>query len=91
MNSTEYVLAFPSFYKAAYAQETLGKNKIRSAIRKLPPGLLQSCGYGVILRNMGTDGLKRTLSLLEEKEIRPKGVFLTRREGERTLYDKVYL
>lgn len=90
MNSTDYLLAFSSFYKAAYAQEILGKRGFAASLRKLPPGLLQSCGYGLTLRG-DSQTLKRSLELLEEKEIHPKGVFSSRREANRIVYDKVYL
>lgn len=92
MNSTiDYLLAFSSFYRAAYAQETLADQRIPATLRKLPPGLLNSCGYGVMIRPRSEDGLKRALHILEEKQIPNRGVFSLRREGNQTFYDKVYL
>ncbi len=92
MSSTaEYLLAFSSFYKAAYAQETLTEGGVLASLRKLPPGLLASCGYGVNLRTDSKDGLKRALRLLEEKNIQNRGVFSPRRDQGRTVYDKIYL
>ncbi|MBQ8589950.1 MAG: DUF3343 domain-containing protein [Firmicutes bacterium] len=90
-STTDYLLAFSSFYKAAYAQETLADRKFTVSLRKLPPGLLQTCGYGVSLRTDGLEGLKRAMRLLEEREIRHRGVFSPRREANRVIYDKVYL
>lgn len=92
MSSTaEYLLAFSSFYKAAYAQETLMERKFSASLRKLPPGLLASCGYGVTLRTDGADGLKQALDALAGKRIQNRGVFSVRREQGRTYYDKIYL
>ena len=90
MSTTDYLLAFSSFYKAAYAREILEKQGFTASLRKLPPGLLQSCGYGLTIR-VESRRLKQALELLEEKEIHSKGVFSVRRETNRTVYDKVYL
>ena len=90
-STTEYLLAFSSFYKAAYAQETLTERKFSASLRKLPPGLLGSCGYGVDFRTDGEEGLKRALNLLEGKSIRNRGVFFVRKERGRAFYDKIYL
>lgn len=89
--TAEYLLAFSSFYRATYAQETLAGQGIHAAVRKLPPGLLSSCGYGITLRTDGTEGLKRALRLLEEKDIRNKGVFAARREQGKMVYERIFL
>ncbi|MBR2001225.1 MAG: DUF3343 domain-containing protein [Firmicutes bacterium] len=91
MNSTDYLLAFSSFYKAAYAQEILMKQRFTASLRKLPPGLLQSCGYGLTLRTKDGDSLRKAVDLLERSQIRTKGVYSVRREENRVVYDKVYL
>ncbi len=92
MNGTAvYLIAFSSYYKAAYAQETLMRYKIRTSLRKVPPGLLQSCGYGITLRTDGTEGLKQALRLLNEKDIRNQGVFVVRKDQATTVYDRIYL
>lgn len=87
----EYLLAFSSFYKAAYAQEALRERGLSSSLRRLPPGLLESCGYGAIFRTDRKDGLKQALEALSEKKIQTRGVFLLRREQGKIFYDKIYL
>lgn len=92
MNGTAvYLIAFSSYYKAAYAQETLMGYKIRTSLRKVPPGLLHSCGYGITIRTDGTEGLKQALRLLNERDIRNQGVFAVGKEQGKAVYDRIYL
>ncbi len=68
----EYVIAFSSFYKAVYAQEKLNENHIRSTLKKLPPELIRSCGYGLYVRTNSVDNINRILS---KNKIDTRGVF----------------
>ncbi len=68
----EYVIAFSSFYKAVYAQEKLNESHIRSTLKKLPPELIRSCGYGLYVRTNTIDNINR---ILNKSKIDTKGVF----------------
>lgn len=69
----EYVLAFSSFYKAAYAQEKLNEYRIRSTLKKLPPELMSSCGYCLYLK---TDSIEKIKSILSKSNIETRGIFV---------------
>lgn len=69
----EYVIAFSSFYRAIYAQEKLQENRIGSALKKIPPNLLRSCGYAVHLK---TNSIRTALDTLEQNQITARGVYL---------------
>ena len=74
----EYVLAFSSFYKAAYAQEKLAEQGIRAAVRKL----LRSCGYDLYLLS---SSIQRVVSVLSENEIDFRGAYeITNIDGSST-------
>ena len=75
----EYILSFSSFYKAAYAEDMLEENGIRSTMKKLPAELVRSCGTGLYLRS---DDIDEVLKVLDNKQIMPTGVFRIKREGK---------
>jgi len=74
----EYIISFSSFYKAAYAQEVLEQQGIRSSLRKLPTELIHSCGTGLYLRN---DSIQLVLEALEKRQIVPRSTFEIRGQG----------
>jgi Protein of unknown function (DUF3343). len=69
----EYVIAFSSFYRAEYAQEKLQENRIGSALKKIPPNLLRTCGYAVHLK---TNSIRNALDILEQNQIMARGVYV---------------
>lgn len=73
----EYLLAFSSFYKAAYAKDVLESNGLRSSLRKLPPQIAHSCSTGLYLR---MDSIDRVRNVLKDHEIAVKGFYQIRRE-----------
>lgn len=75
----EYVIAFSSFYKAAYAQDILGEAGINSTLKKLPTELVRSCSTGLYLR---TDYIDEVKSIFERKQIVPRGIYEIRRQGK---------
>ncbi len=76
----EYILSFSSFYKAAYARDMLEERGISSTLKKLPPELVTSCGTGLYLR---TDSIQPIKSVLDEKQISTRGIYLIERDGKR--------
>lgn len=74
----EYAIAFSSFYRAAYAQEKLQENRIRSELKKIPPNLLKSCGYAISLK---TNNIQSALDILENYQITARGVYLIEYEN----------
>lgn len=83
----EYIIAFSSFYKAAYAQDMLEEVRIGSSLRKLPTELVRSCSTGLYLR---TDSIQAALDIFEKKQIVPVGVYEIRRQGRgKRSYQKV--
>lgn len=79
----EYLLAFSSFYKAAYAKDVLEENGLSSSLRKLPPQIAHSCSTGVYLR---IDSIERVQNVLKDHEITAKGFYEIRRglKGNKT-------
>lgn len=83
----EYIIAFSSFYKAAYAQDMLGEVRIGSSLRKLPTELVRSCSTGLYLR---TDSIQSALDIFEKKQIVPAGVYKVQRQGRgKKSYQKI--
>ena len=68
----EYVIAFSSYYRAAYAQEKLEENRIGSTLKKIPPNLLKTCGYAVHLK---TNSIRNALDILEKYQIIARGIY----------------
>lgn len=76
----EYIMAFSSFYKAAYAQDMLSEAGIKAQLKRLPE-LVRSCGTGVYLR---TSDIGEAESVLEMRQISVRGVYEIKREGKGT-------
>lgn len=80
----EYIIAFSSFYKAAYAQELLEEEGIRSNLRKLPIDIAKSCSTGLMYRG---NSIQKVKEIFEKKDIRTRGIYLVDKEGkEKTQY-----
>ncbi len=75
----EYVISFSSFYKAAYAQDMLEEEGIKSTLKKLPTELVRSCSTGLYLR---TDDIAGIRAVFERRQIVPGGVYEIRRRGK---------
>lgn len=82
----EYVIAFSSFYRAAYAQEKLQENRIRSTLQKVPPNILSSCGYAIYLK---TNSIEHAINALERHDITARGVYLVENVNGRTQYRQI--
>ena len=78
----EYIMAFSSFYKAAYAQDMLSEAGIKAQLKRLPQELVRSCGTGVYLR---TSDIGEAESVLEMRQISVRGVYEIKREGKGTI------
>ncbi len=83
----EYLLAFSSFYKAAYAKDVLEHHGHHSSLRKLPSQIAHSCSTGLYLR---IDSIDRVRRVLKDHEIYARGFYLMERhdDGSR-LYRRV--
>ena len=68
----EYLIAFSSFYKAAYARDLLEEEGFAVSLAKLPAELLRSCGTGVLLR---TDDPAAAERFLQERQITTRGIY----------------
>ena len=83
----EYLLSFSSFYKAAYAQEVLEEEGIRSSLRRLPAELIHSGGTGLYLR---TGSIQQVVDVFDGRQIVPRGIFEIQGRGrEARKYRKV--
>ncbi|WP_324824217.1 DUF3343 domain-containing protein [Sinanaerobacter sp. ZZT-01] len=82
----DYVIAFSSFYKAAYAQEKLQEQQIRSTLKKTPPKLLKSCGYALYAR---TNQIQNILDTLSESNINHSGVYEVQEQNNQIDYIRV--
>jgi hypothetical protein len=83
----EYIIAFSSFYKAAYAEDLLEAEGIRVTLRKLPIELAKSCSTGIY----GTDlPIERVKEIFRGKDIYPRGIYLMARDDNgKTTYTLV--
>lgn len=80
----EYIIAFSSFYKAAYAQELLEEEGIRSNLRKLPIDIAKSCSTGLMYRG---NSIQKVKEVFEKKDISTRGIYLVDKESkEKTQY-----
>lgn len=68
----EYMIAFSSFYKAAYARDMLEKEGMNSTLRRLPTELVRSCGTGLYLKTEAVGDVK---NVFERKQIIPNGIY----------------
>ncbi len=82
----EYLIAFSSFYKAAYARDILMGERYRAIVVKLPPELIHSCGYGL---SIVTTNIQPVLTQLENMEIAHKGVYMADNSAGRLKYKKI--
>lgn len=83
----EYIVAFSSFYKAAYAQDMLEEEGISSTLKKLPAELVRSCGTGLYMRS---ESIEDAQTVFENKQIVPRGVYEIKRDGkEERRFEKV--
>ena len=87
MKQNEYIIAFSSFYKAAYAEEVLLEKGIQTSLRKLPIEIAKSCSTGLFYKGSRIEEVKRTLA---ERDISVRGIYSIEKEGkEKTHYTLV--
>jgi len=86
--TNNYIIAFSSFYKAAYAQEKLSEGGIRTIERRLPPEVLHTCGYALTLKT-DSQKIRNAVSILEKSEITHRGIFIEHEENGKTIYKRV--
>lgn len=80
----EYIIAFSSFYKAAYAQEILEAEGVRTSLRKLPIDIARSCSTGLLYKGADVKKLKEILAI---KDVNTRGIYLVDKQGkEKTEY-----
>ena len=84
MKQNEYIIAFSSFYKAAYAEEVLLEAGITTTLRKLPIEIAKSCSTGLFYKG---DAIEKVKKIFEEKDIHVRGIFMVQKtHGEGTKY-----
>lgn len=87
LNEREYLIAFSSFYKAAYAQDLLAGEGINASLRKLPIEIVKSCSTGVYVKGNSIDKVKE---ILKRYSIFHKGIYqINRGDTKRTSYTSV--
>ncbi len=81
----EYLIAFSSFYKAAYAKDMLNENGFAAALRRLPAELARSCSTGVYMKSGSEEDIA---DVFERKQIVPRGIYEIYEEpsGEKQYY-----
>ena len=84
----EYLIAFSSFYKAAYAQEKLAEAGIRTIAKRLPPEVIHSCGYALYLKASNML-IEHVISILELNEIGHRGIFIVNDQNSRNAYNRI--
>lgn len=67
-----YIISFSSFYKAAYARDKLLEEGFRASVRRLPPELVKSCGYGIYIK---TEDIGEVKHILAENQIAVKSIY----------------
>lgn len=84
MKQNEYIIAFSSFYKAAYAEEVLLEKGIQTSLRKLPIEIAKSCSTGLFYKG---DDIEKVKNVFVEKEIHVRGIFMIQKTpGEGAKY-----
>lgn len=84
----EYLIAFSSFYKAAYAQEKLAEAGIKTIAKRLPPEVIHSCGYALIFRETpGT--VEHAVNTLDDSEIGHRGIFIITEKNGKPAYSRI--
>ncbi len=87
VNEKEYLIAFSSFYKAAYAQDLLAGEGINASIRKLPIEIVKSCSTGVYLKGASVENVKE---VLQRYNVFHKGIYqINRGEQKKTTYTHI--
>lgn len=84
----EYLIAFSSFYKAAYAQEKLAEAGIKTIAKRLPPEVIHSCGYALTFRGTPQTA-ENVIQNLEQNEIGHRGIFILTEKNGRTIYNRI--
>jgi len=83
----EYIIAFSSFYKAAYAQDLLEEGGINASLRKIPIEVAKSCSTGVYVRG---NSIERVKEIFEMKGIFHRGIYLINRSDKgKTTYTPI--
>lgn len=82
----EYLIGFSSFYKAAYARDLLMERKYSSIVVKMPPELLQTCGYGLSVK---TANIQAILSTLNDMEVSFRSVYRVEKNEGQPKYRKI--
>ena len=75
----EYIIAFSSFYKAAYAHDLLEEEGISATLRKLPTELIRSCGTGLYLK---TSDIRSAQKVFERRQISVRGIYEIRKQSQ---------
>ena len=83
-----YIIAFSSFYKAAYAQEKLSDARIKTVAKRLPTDVMRSCGYALYL-NASSMQIQNVISVLEQSEIGHRGIYIVDEKEGKTLYKRI--
>lgn len=82
----EYIIAFSSFYKAAYARDLLEEEGIEAELTKLPAELVKSCGTGVYLRS---SDISEARDIFERRQISARGIYEIKNHTGKGKYVKV--
>ena len=81
----EYIIAFSSFYKAAYAQDLLEEEGMRATLRKLPIEIAKSCSTGIYIKGMDIERVKDVFS---RKNVTTRGIYyINRNKAEKPVYE----
>lgn len=83
----EYIAAFSSFYKAAYAQDILEEAGIKVRLAKLPQELIRSCSTGIYIK---AGVISQARSVLQARQIDIRGIYAVDDLGKgRKSYKKI--
>lgn len=70
--TTRYIIAFSSFYKAAYAKDLLMEEGIKSTLGKVPVKYAKACSTGLYFTDTDVNSV---LEILKNNNISNKGIF----------------
>jgi len=82
----EYLIGFSSFHRASYAQEKLAEQGFQPEMKRIPPKLLDSCGYALYLQ---TDSVAEAVDVLEACGITARAVYRIDYEGGAAHYRQI--
>ena len=86
----EYIAAFSSFYKAAYAQDILEEAGIKVRLAKLPQELMRSCSTGIYIKAGDIHQARSVLPVLQARQIDIRGIYAVDDLGKgRKSYKKI--